>query len=367
MLMNSGDLVMQPAAPGTKRPLNVAPPVATAKYFVPNFRFARVLKAAGEAPKFNLTASQARLVGERLFGPEGPSRRAYDARRPKELALAGASFLGPGDDKGEFHEDDGHVEYHHVPIVTFQRYALNIGKFRWHFREAITVCSENAQSKLWQHAVLDAIDGTSTKERGVLPGELGEAREAFDRFRVEAFRGLQDFYKEVLTKHIGTLGFDQLPDLSGLRCSAATEIVGLMAAEKSLERILERVRSIGVQAASSMHELEGSESLRAFVEWFDSKSPEKSRTPLLLRLPEEGLMTSLSNALVLSRDDGLKPDPLQGDNQIRCHFAAVLASNGEIDRYVVPDSSDDKPRRAKKYPLSQVASAFLAKEYGRRF
>jgi hypothetical protein len=361
-------------------------------FFWPSWRFGRVLDTkhpretvAGPGAA-TLTVQQAQRIGA-LFGEKGLgiSAKRYTEERPGQLARAAA------DAGGSYHEDytrylddasarlvkkpdtSVSIRYRFVPIVGFPRFVIELGRFHWLIREAVTVCAATSRSKAWMHSLLIQVDARSTRETPLSSRVLSEARSEFEPFRRAAMDSFIKYYESVLTEDVRKLTPPFSTDMKDLVAVAETELVGLATLPElrpllvDLERI--GLRSIAARCAQRASQDPASKAFFSFLAWVTellcSDVPPRAQ---LLNIPlhDEGVRSS--RALFLS---GAMPE---GPQQVcRIDLGAVLTEHTravqEYRSQTGPDGGvpgEGQPDgEAQEYLLNQVATNFLANEYGR--
>lgn len=345
----------------------------------PTFRFGQILEArdgSGERV-VSLTQPQAEAVGS-LFNRGAAASRRYSDDHLEALRELTRKWKGewrdavPSELKLPEPETDIRVQYHHVPIISFPHYYVVLGRAGWYFREAVTVCAEESHSKVWLHAILASVDGKSTKTHPVALDQITALRLEFGAFADAAMGLFVDFYRTVLTVDAPTLpevGVT-IPDMRNLHATSLTEISGVMS-NTVLSSVFDRIADVGVSRACEVLEAPEDAFLRAFRDWFEQMKTRPtctidpdSKAPQLLTIPIDGVVSeSKSRALMLSARFDCGPK-----SAIPLHVAAVLSNDGEAEYHsIAPAGDQDHQREGRRLPLSQIATGYLASEYGRRF
>jgi hypothetical protein len=243
------------------------------------------------------------------------------------------------------------ISYSFVPIVRLPHRLLELGPTLWHVRESLTVCGDPAKSKVWFTASLIALRGAPTDLVPLTRSDLDSAREHLGRFMKGALEGLVAYYLKVLNEDTAKLSLPQPVCFESLEILARTEIASL-AASMDLRAgfdLLDEQGMTRLREEAGQQRFAGSQEILDFLDWTDwlGGGPRGNNwvagRPKLLAIYADNPSCGSVRALVIPR--------------------MIPAENRTW--YTLLTEIKEKPEG--KFPLSESACRFTAREYGRYF
>jgi len=242
------------------------------------------------------------------------------------------------------------ISYSFVPIVRLPHRLLELGSALWHVRESLTVCGDPAKSKVWFTASLIAWRGEPTDLVPLTRSDLDSARDHLDRFMAGALESLVGYYLQVLNEDTAQLSLRQPVHFESLDTLAQTEIVSVAASVDlaTLFDVLDDQGLTRLREEAGRQRFAGSQEILDFLVWTDQLSGPGGRSwkagrPKVLAIYAENPSCGSVRALMVPR-----VSPLENRTW-----------------YTLLTEVKEKPEW--KFPLSESASRFTAREYGRYF
>jgi hypothetical protein len=330
-------------------------------YCWPVWRFGRVLDAEGGE---RLRIETAQEIGG-LFQAGRPSLVRYLQERLDDLdrlaRQCGGRLLDEWPSRLEespgiqalrkiWRASESWISYSFVPIVRLPHRLLELGSALWHVRESLTVCGDPAKSKVWFTASLIALRGAPTDRTPLTRPELDAARGYLDSLMAGALEGLVRYYLQVLNEDTAQLSLRQPIHFKSLDVAAQTEIVSV-AASVDLSAwfdVLDEQGLTRLREEAAQHRLAGAQEILDFLGWTDQLSGPGCRNwqagrPKVLAIYAENPSCGSVRALMVPR---------------------VFPQENRT-WYTLLTEAKEKPEW--KFPLSESASRFTAREYGRYF
>jgi hypothetical protein len=340
----------------------LTPKEAPHAYCWPVWRFGRVLDTLGGE---RLSVETAQEIGN-LFEAGGRSLRRYLKERLQLFRRLAARCAGelsssrPPEIEGSeairhlrthWRESDSLITYSFVPIVRLPSLLLKLEETLWHVRESLTICGEPAKSKVWFAASLIAFRGCPTDQFPLTRLDLDSARNQLDPIAGEALNDVADYYLRALNEDTAHLRLQQPVHFERFELRAHTEIVSV-AASQDLDAgfdILDEQGLTRLREKASQNQFAGAREVRDFLEWTEQlgRGPEgktwMAGRPKLLAIYAENPSCGSVRALVVPR----------------------LIPEANRTWYTLLTEALQRPEW--KVPLSESASRFTAREYGRYF